>query len=181
MNYQNVDEIFTMITREHEQFLAALAEVNEAQASFRPTADEWTLAEIAEHVAITNSGFLRIGSKLLRAAEAAGTPPPEALNLSSVLLDAEGRQHPARFAAPEVVRPQGNQSLAESVEKLGAAQTGLAEILPRLAAADCRAGKFPHPVVGPLNTYQWLIVWGEHLNRHQQQIQRVKSAPGFPA
>lgn len=181
MNYQSVDEIFAMIAREHAQFVAALANLSEAQASFRLADDEWTLAEIAEHVSITNSGFLRIGHKLLKGAEAAGAPPLASLDLPPVLLDAEGRQNPKRFPAPEVVKPQGSQTVAESLAKLEAAQIGLAEVLPRLSATDCSAGNFPHPAVGPINVYQWLIVWGEHLNRHQQQIQRVKSAAGFPA
>jgi uncharacterized protein YfkK (UPF0435 family) len=181
MIYQNLDDIYAMIAQEHRRFVAEVAQITETQAAFRPSADDWSIAEIAEHLAITNNGFLRIGFKLLKQAEAAGAPPLSALNLKHVLLTDEGQQNPIKFPAPDVVKPQGGQALAASLAKIEESRAGLEAALPRLKAADCSEYKFPHPAIGPISAYQWLIVWGEHMDRHRQQIQRLKATPGFPA
>lgn len=181
MVYQKLDDIYAMIERQHAAFVTAVKRLNEAQTQFRPAEDEWTIAEIAEHVGIVNGGFLRLAYKLLKQAEAAGAPPLTRLNLPHVLLDSEGRQNPLRFPAPAMVKPQGGQAIADSLAKLAQNWADFQVVRPRLETADCSQPKFPHPAVGELNVYQWLIVLGEHLDRHRGQIERLKAAPTFPA
>lgn len=181
MLYQNLADIHAMMEQEHTRFSTEVTQLTTEQAQFRPTPEQWTIAEIVEHIAITNNGFLRIGFKLLKQAEAAGAPPLAGLNLKHVLLTDDGQQNPVKFPAPEVVKPQGGQSVTDSLAKIEESRVGLAAALPRLQAADCSEYKFPHPAVGPINLYQWLIVWGEHMDRHRQQIQALKALPDFPA
>ena len=181
MIYQQLDDIYAMIEQEYARFVAAVSGLNEAQAQFRPMADAWNIAEIAEHISIANHGFLRITYKLLKQAEAASAPPLAGLSLNHVLLDEEGRQSPVRFPAPEVVKPQGGQARADSLTKLAQNLADFQTVRPRLAATDCSQTKFPHPIVGEINAYQWLIVLGEHLDRHRGQIERLKTAPDYPA
>lgn len=181
MIYQKLDDIYAMIEQRHARFIAALSGLNDTQAQFRPAPDEWSIAEIAEHISIANHGFLRLAYKLLKQAEAAAAPPLTALSLGHVILDEEGRQSPLRFPAPESVKPQGEQALADSLAKLEQNLADFQIVRPRLAAADCSQAKFPHPLVGELNVYQWLIVLGEHLDRHRGQIERLKATPGYPA
>jgi hypothetical protein len=181
MVYQKLDDIYVMIEQQQVGFVAAVSGLNDAQVQFRLAEDEWTIAEIAEHIGIVNGGFLRITYKLLKQAESAGAPPLAGLSLSYVLLDAEGRQNPARFPAPEIVRPKGGQAVADSLAKITQNWADFQIVRPRLEAADCSQPKFPHPAVGEINAYQWLIVMGEHLDRHCGQIERLKAAPGYPA
>ena len=181
MIYQNLDDIYAMIEQQHARFVAAINGLNDAQAQFRPAIDEWSIAEIAEHISIANHSFLRITYKLLKQAEAASAPPLAGLSLHHVLLNEEGQQKPERFPAPEIVKPQGGQNIADSLVKLEQNLADFQTARPRLAAADCSQAKFPHPAVGELNVYQWLIVLGEHLDRHRGQIERLKAAPGYPA
>jgi hypothetical protein len=175
MNFRTLDEIYALMENEQAKFVAAVASLSEAQANHRPAENAWTIAEIAEHLAITNHGFLRITHKLLKQAEAAGAPPLSELNLTSVLLLPDGSQPPP-FAAPDRVKPQGGQALADSLAKLAESLAGFHEVRPRLAATDCSNEKFPHPAVGDINAYQWMIVQGEHLDRHRQQVERIKAA-----
>lgn len=181
MIYQKLDDIYAMIERQHAGFVAALSGLNDAQTQFRPAQDDWSIAEIAEHIGITTDGFLRITYKLLKQAEAASAPPLAGLSLNHVLLDNAGRQNPLRFPAPERVRPQGGQAVAESLVKITRSLADFQVARPRLAATDCSQPKFPHPAVGELNAYQWMIVLGEHLDRHRGQIERRKAEPGYPA
>lgn len=181
MIYQSLDDIYAMLAREHAAFAITTAGLNDAQAQFRPAADAWTIAEIAEHLGITNGGFVRIAYKLIKQSEAAEASPLTGLALKHVLLTDDGQQNPQPFPAPDLVKPKGGQSLADSFAKIEQAHADIQTARPRLEASDCSPATFPHPAVGQLNPYQWLIVYGEHLDRHRQQIERIKAAPTFPA
>jgi hypothetical protein len=181
MIYQSLDDIYTMLTREHTAFAAATAGLNDAQTQFRPATDAWTIAEIVEHLGITNGGFVRIAYKLIKQSEAAGAAPLAGLELNHVLLTDDGQQNPRPFPAPDVVKPKGGQSLTDSCAKIEQAHADIQGARARLEASDCSQATFPHPAVGQINPYQWMIVYGEHLDRHRQQIERIKAAPNFPA
>jgi hypothetical protein len=180
MIYQSLDDIFAMITREHTRFAEAVAPLNDTQTQFRSSADAWNIAEVVEHIAITNHGFLRITHRLLKQSVAAGAGQLTQLRQKHILLLDDGQQNPTKFPAPDVVKPQGGQRIADSLAKIEETYQGLQTVRPRLIETDCSAATFPHPAAGQLNLYQWLIVLGEHMDRHLQQIQRLQSAPGFP-
>ncbi len=180
MIYHTIADILAANERAQERFDAAVANLSEAQENFRHAEDRWTIAEIAEHVGIVNDGFLRITHKLLKEAEAAGKPPKSDLNLGPTLADENGEQ-PGPFQAPERVQPKGGARVAESLAKMRASLAGFAEIQSRLEAVDLSEQAFPHPAFGPLSAYQWLILLGEHEDRHRGQIERLKAAAGFPS
>ncbi len=179
MQYRSLDDIYAAMETEQAKFAAEVAGLTEAQINFRHDANAWTIADIAEHLAITNNGFLRITHKLLKEAEAAGAGALADLNVNNVLRLPDGSQPPP-FDAPDRVKPQGAQSLAESLTKLSESLAGFHEVKPRLAATDLSAPTFPHPAVGPLNAYHWMIVQAEHLDRHRGQAERIKQAAGYP-
>jgi hypothetical protein len=180
MTYRSLADILAANEAAHARFVAAVSNLTEAQLHFRPGADRWTIAENAEHISIVNDGFLRITHKLLKQAEAAGKPARTELNLGHTLLDEEGNQR-GPFAAPERVRPHGTAALDASLAKLRETLDGFAAIQARIEATDLTDEKFPHPAVGDLNAYQWMILLSEHNDSHRLQIEGIKAAAGYPA
>ncbi len=180
MIYHTIADIFAANERAQERFIAAISNLTEAQGNFRPAEDQWTIAEIVEHVSIVNDGFLRITHKLLKEAEAAPKPPKADLNLGHTSLNENGEQR-GRFQAPERVHPKGGVNIEESLAKLRATLAGFAEIQPRLEAVDLSEQMFPHPALGPFSAYQWMVLLGEHEDRHRGQIERLKADAEFPA
>ena len=85
MVYQKLDDIYAMIEQQHARFVAAVNGLNDAQAQFTPAENEWSIAEIVEHIGIANNSFLRVTYKLLKKAEAASAPPLAGLSLPHVL------------------------------------------------------------------------------------------------
>ncbi len=180
MIYHSIADILAAGEQAQARFIAAVSNLTEAQANFRLDENQWTIAEIVEHVSIVNDGFLRLTHKLLKEAEAAGKPPKADLNLGHTILDENGDQPPP-FQAPDRVRPQGGVSIADSLAKMRASLAGFAEIQSRLEAVDLSEPMFPHPAIGPINAYQWMVLLGEHEDRHRGQIERLKAASEFPA
>jgi uncharacterized damage-inducible protein DinB len=179
MIYHNIADILAANEQAQERFIAVVSNLTEAQANFRPDENQWTIAEIVEHVSIVNDGLLRLTHKLLKEADSAPRPPKADLNLGHTTLDENGQQQ-GQFQAPDRVRPQGGARIEDSLAKMRASLAGLAEIQSRLEAVDLSEQMVPHPFLGPINTYQWMVLLGEHLDRHRGQIERVKAASGFP-
>jgi hypothetical protein len=178
MKFHTIADILAAQQRALDRFTAAVANVNEAQAHFRPAENEWTIAEIAEHVSIVNGGMLRITHKLLKQAEVEPKSAPEDLNLDFTFsLD----DPPPKFQAPDGVCPKGGISIPDALVSIKASVDGFTEIQTRLTAVDLSEQKFTHPALGPISAYRWMILLGEHQDLHRRQIARVKASAGFPA
>ena len=180
MIYHTIADILAANERAQGRFVAAISNLTEAQANFRPDENQWTIAEIVEHVSIIDNNLLRITHKLLKEAESTPKPSKADLNLGHTSLDENGRQHPGPLPAPERVRPQGGVRIEDSLAKIGTALAGFAEIQARLEAVDLSEHMFSHPFLGAINVYQWMVLVAEHKDRHRGQIERLKSTAGFP-
>ncbi len=86
----------------------------------------------------------------------------------------------AKFQAPEFVVPHGHSSVEESLARLKGSRERMLANLEQLDGLDLSGLTYPHPFAGPLNTYQWVLMAGAHEFRHAEQINRMKTQPGFP-
>ena len=78
-----------------------------------------------------------------------------------------------KFEAPDRVRPTGNQTIAESIEKLKESQKNLKDLQPLFETVECSDHKFPHPAFGELTAHEWLALVGGHEFRHIEQIKKL--------
>ena len=84
------------------------------------------------------------------------------------------RPSPDRWSVAEIVEHlsivEGNvvRLLGTLMEKAGG------EGAARVEHADGARIRFPHPVWGPINLYQWLLFVGAHEQRHLAQINALK-------
>jgi uncharacterized damage-inducible protein DinB len=179
MIYHTIAEIMEANRQAEGRLIEAISNLNETQANFRPDPSRWTIAEIAEHIGIVNGGFLRLMRKFLGEAEASPKAPSSDLNLRNTLINEKGEQFEP-FEAPERVRPKGGVGIVDSISSIRATSKEMVELQPRIEAVDLSEQTFSHPVFGPLNAYQWLLLLGEHENRHRGQIERLKADAGYP-
>jgi uncharacterized damage-inducible protein DinB len=178
MIYHTIADILSANEQAQARFIAAVSNLTEAQANFRPDENQWTIAEIVEHISIVNDGFLRLTHKLLKEAETQARQPQADLNLGHTSLDENGAQR-GSFQAPDRVQPKGGVSLEDSLAKMSVSLAGFAEVKSRLEAVDLSEQMFPHPALGSLNAYQWMVLLGEHEDRHRGQIERLKATAGL--
>ena len=45
---------------------------------------------------------------------------------------------------------------------------------------DLRDHFGPHPMLGTMDAYQWILLISAHSERHTKQIEEVKADPNFP-
>ena len=70
------------------------------------------------------------------------------------------------------MKPKGGLTAAEGIERLHAVRERLVTALIEGSGLALGAVSHPHPLFGPLNGYQWILVIAMHERRHAAQIRR---------
>jgi uncharacterized damage-inducible protein DinB len=158
------------------RFLKSVESVSEAQWKFKPSTAGWSIAEVAEHIAVSESTILGlIQGKMLT------MPPPkpeEKVPDEKVLQGLLDRT--SRFQAPEMLRPTNRWATREALVKdFNAARDQTIEFV-KTTKEDLRAHAAPHPVFKNLDVHQWVLLISAHSARHTAQIEEVKTAAGYP-
>jgi len=176
--------IIDAINHDRQGLLSAVAGLSEAQLDHRPAEGQWSISDILHHLALVEEANQRLfGMMLGKAAE--NSAPPDAAPDASVLDCADPFRNALvnpdnKVTAPERVRPLAPLSAREGLARLAAAREKTTEAAGQLGRYDLSHLKWPHPVLGELNLYQWFVVVGLHERRHTTQINRIKANPDFP-
>ncbi|HVF55299.1 MAG TPA: DinB family protein [Pyrinomonadaceae bacterium] len=182
MPYNSVSEIFEAIDETHKRLCASVENLNDEQASFRPAPGVWSTAEVVEHLSIIERQLVQLCGMMLTKTEAGGNARADdaTANFAPVSIEQFVEQsRTQKYESPEVARPKGEVSLADSLARMREARVALHALRPRIERVDATAAKYPHPAFGPLDFYQWLAFIAAHEERHLRQIERLKESPGF--
>jgi hypothetical protein len=84
-----------------------------------------------------------------------------------------------RVKGPERLMPAGQWAHDRLLGEFESTRKRTADFA---AATDVplRQYAFPHPMLGALDCYQWLLVIGAHGERHRLQAEEVMADAGFP-
>ena len=160
-----------------QKFLESIDGLTPAQWTFRAAPDRWSIAEAAEHIAISESTILQlVTAKIINAPPA----PADAQRLSDQkMLDAL-LDRSERFQAPEMLKPTKRWATREALAKdfSGARDKTIAYV--KETKDDLRGHAAPHPVLKTLDGYQWVLLIAGHSARHTAKIEEVKSDPAYP-
>lgn len=164
------------LARTEARFLAAVEGLTDAQWSFKPAPDRWSIAECAEHIAsaepMIRSGIDAAMKKQLPSESVAAARQDDA-----VLKGIVDRSQ--KFKAPEPLQPTNRfgsgPAAVEAFRKERAETVRLAT-----ASTGLRTTGDKHFAFGPLDSYGWLLFLSAHSERHTLQIEEVKADPNFP-
>jgi hypothetical protein len=146
----------------------------------RPEPDAWSALEILDHLRLVERS---VGGLLARSVERAQQLGPDR-STDSVLhsLDALSVRTASRsFHAPPAARPRDGLTLSDTVAALRVTRAQLLKSVGALDGLALEEIRFPHPMLGELNLYQWILFVGQHEERHTRQIRRaLRRAPVVP-
>lgn len=174
MTYGSLDEVFAANEDVRRKLYAQVEALGEARHGARGAAGGWSVAEIVEHLSITERRVSQALDGMLPQVEVAAGGDDAGAKQSFVPFSLDAFVEQARdqkFEAPEMIRPRG-VALPDALAHLKESRAALEAMRPRFERADY-AVKFPHPAFGPLNVGQWLAFVGIHEERHLRQIGRV--------
>jgi hypothetical protein len=178
---KKAQEVVEYISRQREKLLATADGLSDAQLNFKPAEDQWSIKEIFHHIWMVEGATARLMANMLKQATENGLPEDtetEASVLNS--LEAHTGTFSGKFQAPERLVPINALPLEESIARLGETRAKLVGPLEQLCQYDVSSLVYPHPALGPINTYQWVLVMGGHESRHTAQIKRIKEDANFP-
>jgi hypothetical protein len=163
-------EIIDILEKSREEFQTAAGGVPESLAKTRPGDNRWSVLDCVEHVATVEEIFL----KRLAGGEYLEAPPADKLKEEALAARVVDRS--TRRQAPETVVPKGRfTSLAEGLEQFHSARRRTVQFA-RDRSADLYSLASAHPVFGPLNGVEALIIIANHARRHAEQIREIRVA-----
>ncbi len=170
-------ELLTYLEAQRDRVRGAANRLPRERWSVRPSPGKWSVAEVIWHLQRVERGVAKLIAK--RAGEARASGHPAESSTTSMIGALDGRAvddrtqpiiAPPQVSPPEPIDPnEVERQLEESRSLLRAA----------IADADGLAlGSIthPHPVLGEINLYQWILFVGHHEARHAGQIAEVADA-----
>ncbi len=177
LNQGDRDRAMSHLHASRKMFIDATDGLTPAQWTFKAAPDRWSIADIAEHLTLTEDGINGLVQSTLKAG-----PPPEtkpAVVADEKILESL-RDRSKRAQAPEVLRPTGkwptrDSQVAEFKRRRDATITYVQTTQDAL-----RAYTRPHPLFGAIDGLQWYLLMAGHTERHVAQMLEVKADPKFP-
>ena len=173
MNYRTIDEIYAANTQIRTLFAVTVSSIFPAELDALPQDEKWSIKEIVEHVSIVDEGMGKICRKLLSEAQRNDMRSTGEVIISDVFRAYADNVGGMKLEAPERVWPTGELSVEESQRKIDENQIMFESLRTLFLEFDGISSKFLHPYFGPLSAQDWLVLSGEHIRRHTNQIQEL--------
>jgi DinB superfamily len=159
-----------------EKFANAVAGLSETQLKFKSAPDRWSVAEVAEHITLSEDLIFNIlTDKVLKTP---ATPDKESkITDDQVLAMVTDRSNKAQ--APETLKPAGKwQNITETMQEFDKRRARTIEFV-KTTNIDLRS-HFSSSPRGEIDALQFVLFLSGHVDRHVAQINEVKSDPNFP-
>ncbi len=169
-------EGLAQLDRTRAGVIEATKGLSEAQWKFKPGPDRWSVAEVMEHIALSEDMLLENTSKKVMQAPA-GKADRDYKTADRVVLTAIA-DRTQKAQAPEPLVPTGRWSPQEALDQFLKSRARTAEFLQ--STPDLREHVVDSPIGQPLDAYQWLLFTSAHSERHTKQILEVKAGRNFP-
>ena len=162
-------------------FLDSVAGLTPEQWNFKPAPDRWSIAECAEHLALSEdllSGMAKGTLKTPAQPDKAEHGAPARAGDQKILDAVVDRSHKAQ--APGPLQPKHKFATPqEAVEHFRASRDANIDYIEK-TDDDLRAHFGQGPTGQPRDAYRWFLLMSAHTERHTNQIKEVKADPGYP-
>jgi hypothetical protein len=146
-----------------------------AQWTFKPGPDRWSIAEVMEHIALSEDFLYENGvEKALKSP--AGAPDRDYKKTDAAIL-AFVPDRTVHRQAPGPLVPTGKWTGPDGLDHFLKSRSRNIEFLEK--TPGLRGGVTDSPL-GPTDTYEWLLFISAHSERHTKQMLEVKADPNFP-
>lgn len=152
----------------------AVAGLSEAQLNYKSAPDRWAIAEVVEHLAVTEDflfGFYK------QVAAGPASPGAKSEQADEDLLKVI-RNRDQKVQAPEPALPKKTfASTAAALAAFNERRYNTIRYVETSQDQDLRAKIVPNM---KMDAYQMFLLLAGHTQRHVAQIAEVKATPGFP-
>ena len=162
------------------------SDLSEAQLNWKPSPEQWSIAQCLEHLAITSGKFDNYFSLALERARKkrpiTNAPAYKPSVVGGWLARQVSPEGGRNLPAPKVFRPSEASMIAASLDLFLNAQTKFIDFVKQCAGIDYNKTRLRSPVT-PLMRYSLadaFVITVLHGQRHLGQARRVREMAEFP-
>lgn len=179
---RTLTQLLEDVGQARSRFVSLAKNLTPSQASFKPAPDAWSITDNVEHMFWAEHGGINGMWKTFEAHQS-GKPifTGERVHHGLPIEEIIARTWREKEIVPEVAKPRVGGPIEFWNQSLLSLQPVLAAFAVAVKDADLEKIIHPHPISGPLNVIQRFEFLRFHLDRHGEQIKRIKASPGFPS
>jgi hypothetical protein len=170
--------LISQLTSSRDAMLAKIHKLSQAQWTFKPAPDQWSIAECAEHLILAENLIFNEAQKTLNTPQAARLDIATPEGDRQVLSQIEDRSKKAK--TPAVLQPTDKFATPESAAKEFTKRRNNTINYVKHTHDQLRFHVGDGPSQNTRDVYQFLLELAGHTVRHTVQMEEVKSATGFP-
>lgn len=175
---KDAGDLYEYLEETKEALKESIEDLTDAQMKFKPAQDAWSIAEIVEHIMITDAEF----KKMLEAKIAEGETPERRSEIKmtddEVLGFITNRSEKVK-TSPQFVPESKFKTSDDALEAFKDQWEDITDFL-KDQDSDFRNYILDFPF-GAMDGHQAMLFMAGHANRHIAQIEEVKLHPEFPS
>src|SRR3954453_789639 len=161
--HPRIEEIVSYLDSTRADLANTVNNVPETKRDARPAAERWSVAEVLEHLSITEGRIAQLLEGLIGGAKAKGLGAE--VETSSIIDSLDRRRvtdRSNRRTAPDIVAPRSTTNCATAWSELQSTRHKLRGALLSGDGLALSELKYEHPALGLIDVYQWAIFVGAH-------------------
>jgi uncharacterized damage-inducible protein DinB len=169
-----LQEIFAETESARDRLLAVVAALPEDAFGARGANGGWSVGQVVHHLHRMEDLVTSLVARQAVRAREKGIGPDQGGESLVHSLDRFAIEIAAdKITAPESVAPGSGLGKGELLPLLRESRARLRKTLDDSADVDLSRLQLPHPVLGRIDMYQWVLFIGKHEVRHLGQIERI--------
>ena len=165
------------LAQSKEKFMNAIKGLSKEQLNFKSSPESWSVAECAEHIAISENNIFGAVDGVLKNAPDASKRSELKMSDEEVLKMITDRSHKVKTS--EAFVPSGKFGDIEGIVKEFSSKRDAHIAFVKDTKDDLRNRIVTFPFAS-MDSYQVIVFMSGHTLRHTAQIEEVKANPNFP-
>jgi len=179
--HQRSREVLGYLDQTEAELRGAVDAVPAGLRNTQPGPDQWSVAQVLDHLTIAHNRVAAVVGKWISEAKSAGLGPETGeSSVLNTIPTAAIVDRSRKVAAPAAIVPRADIDADSAWAELAQARDKLRAALMSGDGLALDQVIQPHPVLGPLNMYQWILFNGSHEARHTLQVREIGAALGGP-
>ncbi|RTE52085.1 DinB family protein [Arenibacter aquaticus] len=165
------------LNKTHDRFTSTLDGLSKEQLNYKVVADSWSIAECAEHLAISENSIFDM---LMQSLNTEADPSRrDEVKLPDEQIIAMIVDRSNKVKTSKAFEPSGKYgSFEETVEEFKSKRKEHIEYVK--TTQDDLRNRYQQFPFGTIDSYQMVLFMSAHTERHIRQMEEIKEDPGFP-
>ena len=167
----NLKPILLKLDKTRRELLRAADQVPAGHWQTAPSEGRWSAGGVIGHLTMVERYVLSSADRISRN-EPKRWPFYRRFHLPFAMVE----RRLLKRKAPQRVEPQALGSKEEMLAEFREVRERTLAFLDETKSRDLSAYRWPHPFIGTLNVYEWLLFVGSHEVRHTKQMREIVDA-----